>query len=220
MPRIKLPKEALDPEDERVISILRLLGSLEYALTTQKWYMRYTSGDQKMPPHEGVECLVVACTYIAAALETYRLVSKILNVIGMDKSDWPVESKKSLAFLESKQVRGFQENQLKRVRDKCAFHFDPEPARDLCVAAQSGVFDEDDSDVSTIYQETGGPITGHYPIAGLMVARWFVGQPPEDKNISRNRVKWQAEMAQDIIQALHHVTACLVPEVFHDAVRE
>ena len=116
-------------------------------------------------------------------------------------------------MLNSAKAEDFYQRQLKRVRDKCAFHFDNAPATDFIERVADGQFDGDEH--RTVYiEENDDPAAGYFPMAGLMIASWFLGIPELDKMSSK--IEEDSRMVGNLIQALNDVADMLILEAFPD----
>lgn len=117
----------LDPSNKQLIAMLQLLCSLEISIAAMKWYVGKEAGRSELPPHEHIISLALNIASIGESLHKFQeFVSKgILKY----SDNWSDNTKKSWDFLHSSEVVELKKKHLKLVRDKSAFHIDPQPVK-------------------------------------------------------------------------------------------
>lgn len=153
----------LDPENKQLIAILQLLCSLEISIAAMKWYVGEGAGRQELPPHEHIISLALNLASLGEALHKFEdFVSKgVIN-----KSDsWSSSAKESWEFLYSSEVIVLKEKHLKFIRDKSAFHIDPQPVKNYV----NKIIKEEDQITFWISDKDGH--NGNSPLAAEIIGK-------------------------------------------------
>ncbi|USG65757.1 hypothetical protein NDK47_27285 [Brevibacillus ruminantium] len=119
--------DKLDSTDATLVSLLQLLCSLEFAISSAKWYVGEGAGRSELPPHEHVLALALNIASIGEALHKFDYFTT--QVIIKISSSWDNMVKESWEYLKSDEVAELKKLNLKYVSDKSTFHIDPEPVK-------------------------------------------------------------------------------------------
>lgn len=147
--------------DVVLISLLQLLCNLEFAVSSAKWYVGEGSNRTQLPPHEHVLALAINIASIGEALQKFDSLTNA-GIIQFSDS-WDSKIKESWDFLKSDQVTRLKRENLKYVRDKSAFHIDPEPVKEFIHTLEK-------DDKLDLWEIEEGNNVGHSPLAAQIIA--------------------------------------------------
>lgn len=119
--------EEINPTNKKLIAILQLLCNLEICIATMRWYVGEEAGRSELPPHEHIISLALNIASTGEAL--YKFDKFVKDGILKYSDHWSDKTKKSWNFLHSPEVAKLKKKHLKYVRDKSAFHIDPQPVK-------------------------------------------------------------------------------------------
>ncbi|MGF9906128.1 hypothetical protein [Brevibacillus porteri] len=151
----------LDKENKRLISLLRLLGSLQYSIAAMKWYAGEEADRVELPPHESILALSITISSTAEALHTFD--SFVRRDIIAVSAKWSERTMQAWSFLNSDKVRHLKQNHLKLIRDKSTFHIDPEPILNYIEQATES------NDYIVAWEAESSGEQGHSPLASEIV---------------------------------------------------
>lgn len=190
--------EKMIPENKKLVGLLRILGSIEYSIATMKWYVGNLANRQELPPHESVLALAINIASVGEALNTFEM-CKNQNIIVYSKK-WGERAKSSWDLLHSEKVRELKINHLKLIRDKTAFHIDPEPVKDY-------LKDLDNTKDITIWETNENDNGGHSPLACEIITNYLLKATFNNKEI--------AKLSSDVFGAIRDVVLASIDDILH-----
>jgi hypothetical protein len=113
-----------DSKNKKQIAVLRILCSLEISTTFRKWIKRDSLQEYEK---------VIAITMCHASLgEAMHLFQKIVDLGVLNKNEnWDELTKSDWDYLFCEEANTIKHDVLKYIRDKSAFHIDPETIKDF-----------------------------------------------------------------------------------------
>ncbi|WP_391122499.1 hypothetical protein [Psychrobacillus sp. L3] len=172
----RIKAEKLNQNDTTLVSLIQLLCSLEFAISSAKWYVGEQANRTELPPHEHILALAINIASIGETLHKFEyFVGK--NIITYSDT-WEDYVKQSWHYLESTEVTELKKTNLKYVRDKSAFHIDPEPVKQFIDSLEA----EDEINV----WETNNGDGGHSPLAAHIIANTLISIQMDYHETARN----------------------------------
>jgi len=156
----------LDSNNKSLVALIRLLCSVELSIATMKWYAGEDNGTHGLPPHESVLALALCIANIGEALTAFE--EFVFKETIQYSDNWSDEVKEAWEFLKSEEVIKIKRKSLRLIRDKSAFHIDPEPVVNF--------FDDvsQENDTLTIWEADEEGKKGHSPLAANIIAQYLI----------------------------------------------
>jgi hypothetical protein len=162
----KIKTKELDSANKQLIAILQLLCSLEISIAAMKWYVGEEAGRPELPPHEHIISLALNIASVGEALHKFE--EFVFNGV-INKSDsWSDSAKKSWEFLHSPEVIELKKKHLKFIRDKSAFHIDPQPVKNYL----NKLIKEENQVTIWVSDDEGR--NGHSPLAAEIIGNHLI----------------------------------------------
>jgi hypothetical protein len=169
-----------DKNDTVLVSLIQLLCSLEFAVSSAKWYVGEEAKRSALPPHEHVLALAINIASIGEALHRFENFKN--RGIIQHSDSWDQVIKDSWTYLESDEVSELKRQNLKYVRDKSAFHIDPEPVEQFIESLTR----DDELDIWEIEE---GNSVGHSPLAAQIIANTLLKIQMDNQTTAANTSK-------------------------------
>jgi hypothetical protein len=188
----------LSPSNPLHVAVFRLQCGMEYVAAAMHWYASETVGRSPLPDHQS---LVALSLYLAGTAEVLHLFHELARKqVLVPTTDWSSDATNAWGFLLSDEVVDFKNQQLRRVRDKTAFHVDPEPVR--CFLEE-----ESKEPGKTVLMEDSDDFPhGFSPAAATILGRWLLSQ-----GLATSK---SAKLADAVYSALRQVVSKVLLEAF------
>jgi len=119
-----IKSEQLNPENEKQVFALRMLCNLEISITNRRWFK-----DDSLKEHEKIIANIMCHASLAEAMHLFQK-SVDMGVISKNE-EWDLLTLNNWDYLFSEEVNVIKQDVLKYIRDKTAFHIDPETVKDF-----------------------------------------------------------------------------------------
>ena len=169
MSPVRLKKSTINPKDPEQVNLLRVLGSIESARVQFELYEKACEGHDFLKDKQ-IVILNYALAAVACALETIK---EFIESDTFQIDNFKDDAKREIDFLYSYEVTAFQRKFLKRIRNKCAFHFDVKPAQEYLKKLS-----EEKNEPEPLYEQKFGSKRGSFPLASCVIANWILSADP------------------------------------------
>ncbi|MEX1029095.1 MAG: hypothetical protein WDZ91_03500 [Paenibacillaceae bacterium] len=187
--KVKIDPREVDIGDPRQIALFQLLCSLSTTRTCLALYMGEEAGRSSLPVQDDVIILAVGLAAIGESLHKFdELVNKGIIHKPLDQD---VILNQSWKFIESDEVKELKRTNLKYVRDKSSFHFDPEPIMEYFSEARKDIEKID------LWETTENDTHGFSPLASLIISNTLINVTKPDRS--------RAELSIRVYGALSYV---------------
>lgn len=193
----------LDENNKSLVALLQLLCNIEFATATMRWYVGEVENLPQLPEHEQVLALALNIANVGEALHLFnRLVER--KVIERNEK-WSQRTSDAWEFLHSDVVIALKANHLKLIRDKSAFHVDPQPVLMFIEKIKS------QQDAIPIWEVDTTP-AGHSPMAAMIIAEHLLHVTVNNKEI--------AGLSSNVFGALRDVIIALISDIINISTQE
>ena len=183
--------------NDNQVALLQILCNLEVTQAAMRWYSGKDALRGDLPPHESIICLAIMIASIGEALDRFSKLKKAGSVQFSDK--WDQKIKDAWNFLDSPEVENLQKTHLKYIRDKSAFHFDPEPIKKKSQAIANDMVDVPIWEVDELNK------TGFSPLASMLIA---------ENIMETSQNKDTAVLTTQVYNAIKNIFEMLILEAF------
>jgi hypothetical protein len=193
--KVKINLNEIDISDEKQIALFQLLCSLSTSRASLNWYLGEEVGRTKLPPQEDIIALALSLAGIGECLHKFDGLIKKGVLKRPENCDELLEE--SWNFINSEEVRELKITNLKFVRDKSAFHFDPEPIKQFFSETR---MDDEELD---LWETSKEDAHGYSPLASLIIAKTLITITKPDKRRAELSIKVYGALSNIILDEIN-----------------
>ncbi|MFC5528344.1 hypothetical protein [Cohnella yongneupensis] len=188
--KVTINPQEINLNDSKQIALLQLLCSLSSARTCLGLYSDIEAGRPKLSSQDEVIMLSMALAGIGESLHNFEnLVNKGIIKKPINCSQ---ELEDSWNFINSLEIKELKKTNLKYLRDKSSFHFDPEPIKHFF----NELMDNNNTEID-LWESSENDPHGFSPLASLIISNTILNVTKPDKN--------RAELSIRVYGALSYI---------------
>lgn len=175
--KVKINPCEVDINDPSQIALFQLLCSLSTARTCLALYMGEEAGRSNLPVHDDVIILAMGLAAIGESLHKFDdLISKNIIQKPLIVKSNILEIQEAWKLITSPDVERIKRTNLKFIRDKSSFHFDPEPIKQYFSESS------EESNEIDLWEATETDKHGFSPLASMIISNTLINVTKPDPN--------------------------------------
>ncbi|QHT61315.1 hypothetical protein GXP70_16025 [Paenibacillus lycopersici] len=197
--KVKLNLNEIDLQDPKQIALFQLLCSLSTTRTCLGLYMGEEAGRANLSSQDDIIMLAMALAGIGETLHKFEelvskgVIQKAINCDSVLAEAW--------VFIESQAIKELKKTNLKYIRDKSAFHFDPEPIKEFFTESMKETNEID------LWETSEQDKHGFSPLASLIISNTLINVTKPDKE--------RAELSMKVYGALSTIVLYEINEHYN-----
>jgi hypothetical protein len=195
--KVKLNLNEIDLNDPKQIALFQLLCSLSTTRTCLALYMGETGERTNLPPQDDIIMLAMA---LAGIGETVHMFDELISKGVIRK---PINCDSVLAeawkLIESQAIKELKKTNLKYIRDKSAFHFDPKPILEFFTESRK------ETNEIELWETCEQDKLGFSPLASLIISNTIINVTKPNKERAELSIKVYGALSTIVLDEMNEL---------------